>query len=43
MIKKAEKEIVFYEISDFKYYLQNEKRASKNTIDLLITDIRKCV
>lgn len=39
MIKKEEKEIVFYEISDFKYYLQNEKRASKNTISAYITDI----
>lgn len=39
MIKKEEKEIVFYEISDFKYYLQNEKRASKNTVAAYITDI----
>jgi len=39
MIKKEEKEIVFYEISDFKYYLQNEKRASKNTVSAYITDI----
>ncbi|MBE6137504.1 MAG: site-specific tyrosine recombinase XerD [Erysipelotrichaceae bacterium] len=39
MKRKEEKEIVFYEISDFKYYLQNEKRSSKNTIDAYLNDI----
>lgn len=40
MRKKEEKEIIFYEISDFKYYLQNDKRASKNTITAYLTDLR---
>lgn len=39
MKKKVEKEVVFYEISDFKYYLQNDKRASENTISAYITDL----
>lgn len=39
MRKKEEKEIVFYEISDFKYYLQNEKRVSKNTIEAYLNDV----
>ena len=38
-MKKKEKEIIFYEISDFKYHLQNDKRASQNTIAAYITDL----
>lgn len=38
-MKKTEKEVIFYEISDFKYYLQNDKRASKNTIQAYLTDL----
>ncbi len=39
MKKKEEKEIIFYEISDFKYYLQTDKRASKNTINAYLSDL----
>lgn len=39
MRQKKEKEIIFYEISDFRYHLQNDKRASKNTISAYITDL----
>ena len=39
MRKKIEKEVIFYEISDFKYYLQNDKRLSQNTITAYITDL----
>lgn len=39
MRKKIEKEVIFYEISDFKYYLQNDKRLSPNTINAYITDL----
>ena len=39
MRKKIEKEVIFYEISDFKYYLQNDKRLSQNTINAYITDL----
>lgn len=38
-MKKDEKEVVFYEISDFKYYLQGDKRCSKNTVNAYITDL----
>ncbi len=39
MREKKEREVIFYEISDFKYYLQTDKRASKNTIQAYITDL----
>ena len=32
-MKKEEKEVVFYEFSDFRYFLLNDKRLSKNTVD----------
>lgn len=38
-MKKKQKEIIFYEISDFRYHLQNDKRASKNTISAYTTDL----
>lgn len=41
MKKKEEQEVIFYEISDFKYHLMNDKRASKNTISAYITDLEK--
>ncbi len=40
MKEKKEKDVIFYEISDFKYYLQNDKRASKNTIAAYLTDLQ---
>ena len=33
-------ESVFYEITDFKYYLNNVKRESSNTINAYITDLK---
>ena len=38
-MKNKEKEIIFYEISDFKYHLENGLRLSKNTVDAYITDL----
>lgn len=38
-MKKVEKEISFYEFSDFKYHLQIVKRLSKNTIQAYMTDL----
>ena len=38
-MKKEEKDVQFYEISDFKYYLQGDKRCSKNTVNAYITDL----
>ncbi len=35
-----EKEIEFYEISDFRYFLQTDKRLSDNTTNSYISDIR---
>lgn len=40
MKEAKDKEVIFYEISDFKYYLQNDKRASKNTVTAYLTDLR---
>ena len=37
-MKTKEKEIIFYEISDFKYHLQS-LRASENTINAYVTDL----
>ena len=39
MKKKEEKEIVFYEFSDFRYHLQTDKRLSHNTINAYLTDL----
>ena len=38
-MKKVEKEISFYEFSDFKYHLQIDKRLRKNTIQAYMTDL----
>ncbi len=37
--KNQEKEIIFYELSDFKFYLESNKRSSKNTISSYMTDL----
>ena len=34
-------EDVLYEITDFKYYLENVKRESSNTINAYITDLEQ--
>ena len=39
-MKKIDED-VFYEITDFKYYLVNVKRESNNTIDAYITDLEQ--
>lgn len=39
MKKKVEKEIIFYELSDFRYYLETDKRLSKNTVSSYISDL----
>lgn len=36
---KEQREVVFYEISDFKYHLENDLRLSNNTISAYITDL----
>lgn len=41
MKKKEEKEVIFYEISDFKYYLQNDRRYSPNTVSAYISDLEQ--
>ena len=38
-LKKKEKEITFYEFSDFRYHLQIDRRLSENTIKSYITDL----
>lgn len=38
-MKKEEKEVSFYEFSDFRYHLQIDKRLSKNTIQAYMTDL----
>ena len=38
-MKNKENELVFYEITDFIYYLEDEKRLSHNTILAYKTDI----
>jgi integrase/recombinase XerD len=40
-MKKPEKEVIFFELSDFRYYLQTDKRSSKNTIQAYMTDLEK--
>lgn len=39
MRTKEKKEVIFYEISDFKYYLENDKRLSSNTIKAYLADL----
>ena len=39
MKKKIEREVIFYEITDFKYYLQDTLNLSDNTIDAYISDL----
>ncbi len=41
MKKKEEKEVVFYEIQDFKFFLENEKNLSDNTIKAYISDLEQ--
>ena len=41
MKKKEEKEVVFYEIQDFKFFLENEKNLSENTIKAYISDLEQ--
>lgn len=38
-LKKTEKEIRFYEFSDFKYHLQIDRRLSENTIKSYMSDL----
>lgn len=33
-------EVIFYEFSDFKYFLQTDKRLSKNTVNAYMTDLK---
>ncbi|MGM9969320.1 MAG: site-specific tyrosine recombinase XerD [Anaeroplasma sp.] len=40
-MKKKEKEVIFYEISDFKYHLEDDLRASHNTIAAYISDLEQ--
>lgn len=40
-MKKEEKEVVFYEFSDFRYFLLNDKRLSKNTVDAYLSDLEQ--
>lgn len=40
MKKKKEEEVIFYEISDFKFYLE-DLRKSENTISAYITDLKQ--
>lgn len=39
MKQKKEKEILFYEFSDFRYHLQTDKRLSENTVNAYLTDL----
>ena len=34
-------DIIFYEISDFKFYLINDKMLSSNSVNSYITDLNK--
>lgn len=36
---KERTEVIFYEISDFKYHLENDLRLSDNTVEAYITDL----
>lgn len=40
-MKKLKKEETLYEITDFKFYLQQEKRAAENTVLSYISDLRQ--
>ena len=39
--KKKEKEVIFYEISEFKYYLEDDLRSSPNTVAAYISDLEQ--
>ena len=39
MKKKEEREVIFYEITDFKYYLIDTLNLSNNTVDAYISDL----
>ncbi len=41
MKKIKEKEVIFYEIQDFKFYLESEKNLSVNTIKAYISDLEQ--
>lgn len=41
MKKKVEKEVIFYEIADFKYHLEDDLRLSENTISAYISDLEQ--
>ncbi len=41
MKKKKEDEVIFYEISDFKYHLSDDLRLSDNTISAYISDLEQ--
>ena len=38
---KKEKEVIFYEISDFKYHLEDDLRASNHTVSAYISDLEQ--
>ena len=38
-MKTSDREVVFYEISDFKYHLEDDLRLSANTINAYMTDL----
>ena len=39
MKKKTEREVIFYEIGDFKFYLQGTLNLSDNTINAYLSDL----
>ena len=41
MKRKKDVEVIFYEISDFKYHLEDDLRSSKNTVDAYISDLNQ--
>ena len=41
MKKKKDDEVIFYEISDFKYHLEDDLRSSQNTVDAYISDLNQ--
>ncbi len=40
MKKKKEEDIIFYELSDFRYHLETDKRLSTNSVNSYMTDLR---
>ena len=41
MKKKKDDEVIFYEISDYKYHLEDDLRSSENTISAYISDLNQ--